>query len=116
MGSEMCIRDRNSNLSFRYRQVSQIRLGVETLLEFSETFGIALRGGYAFLPAPKKSDKGDKTYVSLGAGIPLGSNMIMDGAAVLSSWEKKSSDYYTPSGAQEEVSALKIYLNLSYLF
>ena len=110
------LEEENSNLSFRYRQVSQIRLGVETLLEFSETFGIALRGGYAFLPAPKKSDKGDKTYVSLGAGIPLGSNMIMDGAAVLSSWEKKSSDYYTPSGAQEEVSALKIYLNLSYLF
>ena len=86
------------------------------MLELSDTFGIALRGGYAFLPAPKRSDKGDKTYFSLGAGVPIGSNIILDVAAILSSWEKTSSDYYTPSGTQEEVSAVKIYLNLSYLF
>ena len=110
------LEEENNNLIFRYRQVSQVRIGVETLLELSDTFGIALRGGYAFLPAPKRSDKGDKTYFSLGVGVPLGSNIILDGAAILSSWEKKSSDYYTPSGTQEEVSEVKIYLNLSYLF
>ena len=110
------LEEENNNLRFRYRQVSQLRLGIETLLELSDTFGIALRGGYAFLPAPKRSDKGDKTYFSLGAGVPIGSNIILDVAAILSSWEKTSSDYYTPSGTQEEVSAVKIYLNLSYLF
>ncbi len=110
------LEEENNNLIFRYRQVSQVRLGFESLLEFSDTFGIALRGGYAFVPAPKKSDKGDKTYFSLGVGVPVGSNIILDGAAILSSWEKKSNDYYTPSGTHEEVSAVKIYFNLSYLF
>ena len=108
--------DENDFFKFQYDNFStQIRLGVETLIEFNESFGITLRGGYASIPSPKKNQY-VKDYYSVGAGIPLGSNVVLDLAWIFNTWENRSSDIYTPAGTDENVREVKFYVNCSYLF
>ena len=110
------LRDENDFFKFQYDNFStQIRLGVETLIELYKNFGITLRGGYASIPSPKKNQY-VKDYYSVGAGIPVGSNIVLDLAWIFNTWENRSSDIYTPAGTDENVREVKFYVNCSYLF
>ena len=110
------LRDENDFFKFQYDNFStQIRLGVETLIELNKNFGITLRGGYASIPSPKKNQY-VKDYYSVGAGIPVGSNVVLDLAWIFNTWENRSSDIYTPAGTDENVREVKFYVNCSYLF
>ena len=73
------LRNENDVFKFQYDNFStQIRLGIESLIEINESFGITLRGGYASIPSSRKNVY-IKDYYSFGVGIPIGSNVIVDG-------------------------------------
>ncbi|MBT3478644.1 MAG: hypothetical protein HOA15_08480 [Candidatus Marinimicrobia bacterium] len=110
------LQEENSVLSFQYRSVMQLRVGIEYLWEFSDSFGITLRGGGGLIPSPDGESKVDQSYYTFGVGVPLGNSMIMDVAYIKSQWEKNSSDWYTPSGAIEVVHSGRLLVNFSYLF
>ncbi|MBC8346266.1 MAG: hypothetical protein ISR82_07945 [Candidatus Marinimicrobia bacterium] len=112
----IALRDENTTIALKYRPVFQMRGGMEYLMEINKSFGFTLRAGLAFYPSPKGELPEDRMVISFGAGIPLGKNMMMDGALISTSWLKNSSDMYTPFGTTEKVQTDRILLNISYLF
>ena len=60
--------------------------------------------------------KVDKSYTTIGLGIPMGNAIMLDAAYIFSQWEKISRDWYTPAGATEEVQSGRFLVNFSYLF
>ena len=108
--------EENLTIASQYRQVYQVRAGLEYLLEFNENFGISLRSGVAIFPAPDGDKHGDRAIISVGVGVPVGENLMMDTAFLTSSWSKQSSDIYTPYGAMEDVRSDRILVSFSYLF
>ena len=112
----LLLKEENSNISFGYRPVFQLRAGVEYLWEFSDSFGITLRGGGGLLPSPEENSKKDQSFYSFGLGVPMLDVMMIDFAYIITKWEKPSQDWLTPSGAVEEVKSGRLLLNLSYLF
>ena len=90
------LRNENDIFKFQYDYFAiQIRLGIETLIQLNENFGITFRGGYASIPSPSKNAY-VKDYYSIGAGIPIDSNVMLDLAWILNNQKKQSSDIYTP--------------------
>ena len=89
---------------------------MEYLWEFSDSFGITLRGGGGLLPSPEENSKKDQSFYSFGLGAPMWDVMMIDFAYIITKWEKPSQDWLTPSGAVEEVKSGRLLLNLSYLF
>ena len=110
------LEEENSVLTFQYRPVMQLRVGVEYLKEFNDSFGITFRAGGGLIPSPDGDSKVDKNYTTLGLGIPIGNAIMLDAAYIFSQWEKKSRDWYTPAGATEEVQSDRLLVNFSYLF
>jgi len=110
------LQNANSEISFQYRPVIQLRVGLEYLWEFSDAFGITVRGGGGLIPSPDENSKVDQSYYSFGLGFPLGNSIILDAAYIASKWKKNSSDWYTPSGAIEHIRSGRLLVNLSYLF
>ena len=110
------LRNENDIFKFQYDYFAiQIRLGIETLIQLNENFGITFRGGYASIPSPSKNAY-VKDYYSIGAGIPIDSNVMLDLAWILNNQKKQSSDIYTPAGTDEKIIQQKLYINCSYLF
>ena len=112
----LLLKEENSNISFGYRPVFQLRAGMEYLWEFSDSFGITLRGGGGLLPSPEENSKKDQSFYSFGLGVPMLDVMMIDFAYIITKWEKPSQDWLTPSGTVEEVKSGRLLLNLSYLF
>ena len=110
------LEEENSVLTFQYRPVMQLRVGVEYLKEFNDSFGITFRAGGGLIPSPDGDSKVDKSYTTMGLGIPIGNAIILDAAYIFSQWEKISRDWYTPAGATEEVQSGRFLVNFSYLF
>ena len=110
------LEEENSLLTFQYRSVVQLRFGVEYLKEFNDSFGITFRTGGGLIPSPDGDSKVDKSYTTIGLGIPIGNAIMLDAAYIFSRWEKKSRDWYTPAGATEEVQSDRLLVNFSYLF
>ena len=50
----------NDFIDQEYRMISQMRVGVEGLIPFSETFGLTARAGMAFIPSPQRSGTAEK--------------------------------------------------------
>jgi hypothetical protein len=94
----------------------QLRVGVEYLKEFNDSFGITFRAGGGLIPSPDGDSKKDKSYTTIGLGVPIGNTIILDAAYIFSQWEKNSRDWYTPAGATEEVQSGRLLVNFSYLF
>lgn len=110
------LEEENSVLTFQYRPVIQLRVGVEYLKEFNDSFGITFRAGGGLIPSPDRDSKEDKSYTTIGLGIPIGNAIMLDAAYIFSQWEKISRDWYTPAGATEEVQSDRFLVNFSYLF
>ena len=110
------LEEENSLLKFQYRSVIQLRVGVEYLKEFNDSFGITFRTGGGLIPSPDGDTKVDKSYTTIGFGMPIGNAIILDAAYIFSQWKKKSRDWYTPAGATEEVQSDRLLVNFSYLF
>ena len=110
------LEEENSVLTFQYHPVMQLRVGVEYLKEFNDSFGITFRAGGGLIPSPDGDSKVDKSYTTMGLGIPIGNAIILDAAYIFSQWEKISRDWYTPAGATEEVQSGRFLVNFSYLF
>ena len=110
------LEEENLTIASQYRQVYQVMAGLEYLLEFNENFGISLRSGVAIFPAPDGDKHGDRAIISVGVGVPVGENLMMDTAFLTSSWSKQSRDSYTPYGAMEDVLSNRILVSFSYLF
>ena len=110
------LEEENSVLTFQYRPVMQLRVGVEYLKEFNDSFGITFRAGGGLIPSPDGDSKVDKSYTTMGLGIPIGNAIMLDAAYIFSQWEKISRDWYTPAGATEEVQSDRLLVNFSYLF
>lgn len=110
------LEEENSVLRFQYRPVIQLRVGVEYLKEFNDSFGITFRAGGGLIPSPDGDSKEDKSYTTIGLGIPIGNAIMLDAAYIFSQWEKISRDWYTPAGATEEVQSDRFLVNFSYLF
>ena len=110
------LEEENSVLTFQYHSVMQLRVGVEYLKEFNDSFGITFRAGGGLIPSPGGDSKVDKSYTTMGLGIPIGNAIILDAAYIFSQWEKISRDWYTPAGATEEVQSGRFLVNFSYLF
>ncbi len=110
------LEEENSILTFQYRSVVQLRVGVEYLKEFNDSFGITFRAGGGLIPSPDGDSKVDKSYTTIGLGVPIGNTIMLDAAYIFSQWEEKSRDWYTPAGATEEVQSGRLLVNFSYLF
>jgi len=110
------LEEENSALTFQYHSVMQLRVGVEYLKEFNDSFGITFRAGGGLIPSPDVESKEDKSYTTIGLGMPIGNAIMLDAAYIFSQWEKKSRDWYTPAGATEEVQSDRFLVNFSYLF
>ena len=110
------LEEENSVLTFQYRPVMQLRVGVEYLKEFNDSFGITFRAGGGLIPSPDGDSKEDKSYTTIGLGMPIGNAIMLDAAYIFSQWKKKSRDWYTPAGATEEVQSDRLLVNFSYLF
>ena len=110
------LEEENSVLTFQYHSVMQLRVGVEYLKEFNDSFGITFRAGGGLIPSPGGDSKVDKSYTTIGLGIPMGNAIMLDAAYIFSQWEKISRDWYTPAGATEEVQSGRFLVNFSYLF
>ena len=110
------LEEENSVLTFQYHPVMQLRFGVEYLKEFNDSFGITFRAGGGLIPSPDGDSKEDKSYTTIGLGIPIRNAIILDAAYIFSQWEKISRDWYTPAGATEEVQSDRLLVNFSYLF
>jgi hypothetical protein len=108
--------EENSVLTFQYHSVMQLRVGIEYLKEFNESFGITFRAGGGLIPSPDGDSKVDKNYTTIGLGIPIGYAIMLDAAFIFSHWEKISRDWYTPAGATEDVQSNRLLVNFSYLF
>jgi len=108
--------EENSVLTFQYRPVMQLRVGIEYLKEFNDSFGITFRAGGGLIPSPDGDSKVDKNYTTIGLGIPIGNAIMIDAAYIFSQWKKISRDWYTPAGATEEVQSDRLLVNFSYLF
>ena len=110
------LEEENSVLRFQYRPVIQLRVGVEYLKEFNDSFGITFRAGGGLIPSSDGASKEDKSYTTIGLGIPIGNAIMLDATYIFSQWEKLSRDWYTPAGATEEVQSDRFLVNFSYLF
>ena len=106
----------NDFIDQEYRMISQMRVGVEGLIPFSETFGLTARAGMAFIPSPQRSGTAEKQISSFGLGIPFQRRVILDFAFIHSFQKKVSNDSYVPSDVVEEIRKSEILLNVSYLF
>jgi len=110
------LEEENIIINDDYRIVSQMRLGGEYLISISETFGVALRLGSAFIPSPKINETGETIISSFGLGIPIQKRIMVDFAYLHSYHKKTSNDSYVPSDVIEEIKKSQLLFNVSYLF
>jgi long-subunit fatty acid transport protein len=110
----------NRYIKRTFRQTTNLRGGVE--LTFWD-WGIALRGGMAYLPSPYKDDPTsyDKTYITGGVGIELDRNTMFNVSVARGTWSSFRDNYYVnglgkTSSTSERVTSTKIYATIAYRF
>jgi long-subunit fatty acid transport protein len=91
----------------RFRPVTSFGAGVELRIPGT---GIALRGGWRMVPSPAKDSDGtlDRRYVSAGIGFDVDRGASFDVSVVRGSWNRRSSDSYTPDVTEETVRTTRI--------
>jgi long-subunit fatty acid transport protein len=99
----------------RFRPVTSAGAGAELRIPGT---GIALRGGWRTVPSPARdSDRTlDRRYVSAGIGFDAGPGASFNVSVVRGSWNRISSDSYTPDITEEAVRTTRILGGLTLRF
>jgi len=107
--------DENIRIDKLYESKMKIKFGVEYLWEQQN---LVFRGGYILDPSPLQEANSDydKQFLSGGIGIIVDKQFLLDFAYLYGTWKNFSSDMYTPSGTDEDVTYQKIYLTTSFRF
>jgi len=107
--------DENKRIDNLYNPKLKIKAGAEYLWEQQN---LVFRGGYMLDPSSIKDGPSDydRQFLSGGLGIIIDKQFLLDFAYLYGTWKNFSSDMYTPSGTDEDVTYQKIYLTTSFRF
>ena len=107
--------DENKRIKDIYEQKFKIKAGIEYLWQEQS---LAFRAGYMLDQSPLQNADSDfdKQFFSGGLGIIVDKQVVIDLAYLYGSWKQFSSDSFTPSGTDEDVTYQKIYLTTSFRF
>lgn len=110
--------DENNILRSDYRAVLSYKFGGELKVLNS---GLALRGGYRYLPSPMKNagSEFDKSFYSMGIGYKVDKNTIIDFSYTFGSWENTAAYYNnTPYvwETEESIETKKLLFGLKFNF
>jgi len=105
----------NVRFAERFRPVTSYGAGAELRIPGT---GIALRGGWRTVPSPaRNADRAlDRRYVSAGIGFDVDARTLFNLSVVRGSWNRASSDSYTPDITEETVRTTRILGGLTLRF
>ena len=78
--------------------------------------GISLRAGYRIQPSPiiYSGDLLDREYISAGLGYNLDTNTVFNFGYTLGTWNRYSTDSFTPSGTSEKIKSERFLAGLTF--
>jgi long-subunit fatty acid transport protein len=99
----------------RFRPVASYGAGAELRIPGT---GIALRGGWRNVPSPVKDAAAnlDRRYLSAGLGFNIDTGASFNFSVVRGTWNRVSSDSYTPDVTEEAVKTTRILGGLTLRF
>jgi len=111
----VAVRRVNSYISDNYRSTLKSRIGLEYLVPFIET---KVRFGYQNQPSPLKNapDGYTRNFYTLGIGMLVDKNLMVDLSYIEGSWKRTSEDGLADFGRDEDISISKIFASISYRF
>ncbi len=100
----------NRVLSSDYRTTVELRFGTEYVLRLRGT-ALSFRGGYVRIPSPLRDSDKNREYFTGGIAISPTQQFIVNLSYLTTTWERQSSDQYTPSGTIEELTKMTFVVN-----
>jgi len=116
-GFEAAIRDeKNQAINDVFESVINYNVGAEFTLPYPT---MKIRGGFIYNPSPYVGDGSeyDKKYVTVGLGLPLSKNLIIDFAYLHGWWKNFGDNYgYNVSRTYQDLKLNKVAITLNYSF
>lgn len=104
----------NRILSSDYEPTVELHFGGEYVLRIGG-LAVSFRGGYAIYPSPISSlPDPDRNFLTGGIAISPTQRFILNFTFLNSSWDRQSSDSYTPSGTLEELTRTIVIINATF--
>ena len=104
----------NQILSSDYEPTVELHIGGEYVLRIGG-LAVSFRGGYSTYPSPFFSQSNpDRDFLTGGVAISPTQRFIINCTFLNSSWNRESSDSYTPSGTIEELISTTVIINATF--
>ena len=105
----------NRTIASTFRSTLEYRFGLEYDIAGS---GFRVRGGYGVKPSPYKDDPSDfdRTTVSVGVGLPLDANVMLDAGYARSTWKTFRTNYDGSPRVDEKIDWSTFLATLTFRF
>jgi hypothetical protein len=107
---------RNKEIKELFKGVANLNIGAEVKIPFTQ---IRVRGGAMYFPSPYKNDpvEFDRKYLTVGAGVILGSSFSVDAAFIHGWWENFGDNYGSGiSRTFQKVTEERFIINFAHRF